>query len=165
MDVPTAMYAESLRDEQVKVLRPISPIRSAHVVRGQMCGYHYEPGVAPSSQVETYAALRLGVNWWCWNGVSFLIRTGKSLPVTATEVMVKLQQPPVGRLVPGQNYFRFRLGPELSLNLGARVKKPGLEMTSIPVELSVVAKPQNDEVDAYEPCRRPGASSNRSSET
>jgi glucose-6-phosphate 1-dehydrogenase len=62
--------------------------------------------------------------------VPFLIRVGKSLPVTETEVIVTLWQPPLGRFVPGRNYFRFRLGPEMSLDLGALVKKPGMAMTS-----------------------------------
>jgi glucose-6-phosphate 1-dehydrogenase len=93
---------------------------------------------------------RLEINSWRWAGVPFLIRTGKSLPVTATEVLVQLHPPALRRNFPERNYFRFRLGPELSINLGARVKKPGLELTSIPVELSVVHRPQGNEVVAYQ---------------
>jgi glucose-6-phosphate 1-dehydrogenase len=83
--------------------------------------------------------LRLEIKSCRWNGVPFFIRAGKSLPVTATEVMVKLRPPPINRIVPG-DYFRFRLGPELSINVGARVKKPSLEMALAPVELSVVKR-------------------------
>jgi glucose-6-phosphate 1-dehydrogenase len=150
MEPPTNMYPESLRDEQAKIFRTIPPIDPADLVRGQFRGYRSEPGVAPGSQVETFAALRLEINSWRWAGVPFLIRAGKSLRASATEVIVTLRQPPINHIAPGRNYLRFRLGPELSINLGALVKKPGLEMTSIPVELSVVKKPQGDEVDAYE---------------
>jgi glucose-6-phosphate 1-dehydrogenase len=150
MEMPTRMFSGSLRDEQAKVFHTIPPIAPSDVVRGQFRGYRKEPGVAPDSSVETYVALRLQIDSWRWNGVPFLIRAGKSLPVTATEVIVELKPPPVHWTVPGENYFRFRLGPELSIALGAQVKKTGMGMTTVPIELAVVEKPQNDEVDAYE---------------
>jgi glucose-6-phosphate 1-dehydrogenase len=150
MEPPTTMYHESIRDEQVKVFRMIPPLDPAHLVRGQFGGYRREPEVAPDSQVETFAALRLQIESWRWAGVPFLIRAGKSLPVTATEVLVKLREPPLGKLPPGVNYFRFRLGPEVTISLGARVKRPGIAMVSMPVELSVVEHTQGEEVDAYE---------------
>ena len=90
MEPPTSMYPESLHDEQVKVLRMIPPLDPAHLVRGQFRGYVNEPGVATGSQVETFAAVRLEVDSWRWAGVPFLIRSGKRLPLTATEVLVKL---------------------------------------------------------------------------
>jgi len=99
--------------------------------------------------METFVALRLEIDSPRWKGVPFLIRAGKSLPVTATEVLVKLQPPPINRIVPGHNYLRFRLGPEFSIGLGARVKKPGMEMASLPVELSAMKQPQREEADAY----------------
>ncbi len=150
MEPPTTMYHESIRDEQVKVFRMIPPLDNAHLVRGQFRGYCNEPGVAPDSQIETFAALRLQVESWRGAGVPFIIRAGKSLPVTATEVLVKLREPPLGKLPPGVNYLRFRLGPQIAVSLGARVKRPGMAMVSMPVELSVVEHGQGDEVDAYE---------------
>ncbi len=150
MEPPTSMYAESLRDEQVKVFHTIPPINAAHVVRGQFEGYRNEKGVAPDSQVETFAALRLEVDSWRWAGVPFLLRAGKCLPVTATEVIVKLKQPPLRRQSADSNYFRFRLGPDISLSLGARVKKPGPEMVSMPAELSAVKLDGTGELEAYE---------------
>jgi glucose-6-phosphate 1-dehydrogenase len=150
MEPPTNMYPDSLRDEQVKVFRMIPPLDPGFVVRGQFKGYKIEPGVAPDSTVETFAALRLEVDSWRWAGVPFLIRAGKSLPVTATEVMVKLRQPPLSKLAPGANYFRFRLGPELSLSLGARVKRPGQQMTGMSTELSAISQDQSSEMEAYE---------------
>src|SRR5207253_3001277 len=119
MEPPTSMYAESLRDEQVRVFRTIPPIQPANVVRGQFEGYRQVRDVAPNSKVETFAALRLEVDCWRWDGVPFLLRTGKCMAVTATEVLVKLKQPPLRRFPNQNNYFRLRLGPDLSINLGA----------------------------------------------
>ncbi len=150
MEPPTNMYAESMRDEQVKVFRTIPPITSENLVRGQFIGYRQEPGVAVDSKVETFAALRLEVDTWRWSGVPFVLRAGKCLPVTATEVMVKLKEPPLRRHADITNYFRFRLGPDLSLSVGARIKKPGPEMVSMPSELSVVKMDRANDLDAYE---------------
>ena len=150
MEPPTNMYPESLRDERVKVFRTIPPIKVTDAVRGQFAGYTREPGVAPDSKVETFGALRLEVDSWRWAGVPFLIRAGKRLPVTSTEVLVKLKQPPLSKLCPGSNYLRFRLGPQLSLSLGAMVKRPGPKMESMPAELIAVKRDQSGEMEAYE---------------
>ncbi|MGH9447544.1 MAG: glucose-6-phosphate dehydrogenase, partial [Terriglobia bacterium] len=150
MEPPTSMYFDSLHNEQVKVFHMIPALDPAHLVRGQFRGYHDEAGVAPDSQVETFAAVRLEVDSWRWAGVPFLIRAGKCLPMAATEVFVKLRQPPLRKLDPGSNYLRFRLGPDLSISLGARIKRPGSEMVSMPAELSVVEKKQSEDLEAYE---------------
>jgi glucose-6-phosphate 1-dehydrogenase len=150
MEPPTTMYADSVRDEQVKVFRTIPPMMPKDLVRGQFEGYTKEPGVAPDSQVETYAAVRFEVDSWRWNGVPFLIRAGKCMPVTATEVLVKLKRPPLRKAPAQSNYLRFRLDPEMALCLGAQVKKPGAQMTVQPVELSAVKDQKGDEVDPYE---------------
>jgi glucose-6-phosphate 1-dehydrogenase len=149
MEPPTNMYFESLHDEQVKIFRMIPPLDPERVVRGQYRGYRDEPGVAATSQVETFAALRLEVDSWRWAGVPFLIRAGKCLPVTATEILVKLTQPPLRNAEPGSNYLRFRLGPELFLGLGATIKRPGAGMDSMPTELSAVKTAQSEELSAY----------------
>jgi glucose-6-phosphate 1-dehydrogenase len=94
MEPPVRTDSESLRDEKVKVLKAIPPLEAKNLVRGQFRGYRKEPGVAPNSQVETFAAVRLDVNSWRWQGVPFYIRAGKALPVTCTEVMVRLRRPP-----------------------------------------------------------------------
>ncbi len=107
--------------------------------------------MSPHSDVETFAALRLEIDSWRWAGVPFLIRAGKRLPVTATEVYVKLRKPPLSKMGgDGRNYFRFRLGPDIELSLGGRVKRPGPLMVPMPVELSAVKYTANDEMDAYE---------------
>ena len=150
MEPLTGTYAESLRDESVKIMRMICPLDPAHTIRGQFRGYRQEPGVASDSRVETFAAVRLEIESWRWTGIPFLIRTGKRLPVTATEVLVKLRRPPLGRLDPGSNYLRFRLGPDLSINLGAQIKGTGLGLDSKPAELSLVDNAEGEELDAYE---------------
>jgi glucose-6-phosphate 1-dehydrogenase len=151
MEPPTTMYTDSVRDEQVKVFRTIPPLSPANIVRGQFKGYRKEPGVNPNSEVETFAAVRLEVDSWRWSGVPFLIRAGKCMPVTATEVFVKLRKPPLTKTgADGRNYFRFRLGPDFELSLGARVKRPGPLMAPMPVELSAVKYTTTDEMDAYD---------------
>ncbi|MEX0879261.1 MAG: glucose-6-phosphate dehydrogenase [Thermoanaerobaculia bacterium] len=151
MEPPTSLYVDAVRDERVKIFRSIPPLKPADVVRGQFTGYTKEPGVAAGSKVETFAAVRLVVDSWRWAGVPFLIRAGKCLPVTATEVLVDLKPPPLSKLSPLEsNTFRFRLGPQIAISLGARIKKPGPEMVSMPTELVAVRSDKSDEVEAYE---------------
>jgi glucose-6-phosphate 1-dehydrogenase len=141
MEAPVSPDAESLRDEQAKALRAVRPLTGRSLVLGQYRGYREEPDVGPDSQVETFAAMQLHIDSWRWAGVPVFIRAGKRLPVTATEVLVRLKQPP--RDVFGHaelqrsNYFRFRLGPQVTIALGARAKAPGEQMRGEDVELSV----------------------------
>jgi len=129
MEPPIGTESEALRDEKAKVLKSIRPLTGRSLVRGQFRGYRGETGVAPDSQVETFAALELHIDSWRWAGVPFFIRAGKCLPVTATEVTVLLRRPPQhvfsGVEFTGQqpNYFRFRLGPEVEIALGAQTRR------------------------------------------
>lgn len=151
MEPPTLTYPESLRDEQVKILLAIRPTGPDDVVRGQYSGYRSERGVAENSRVETFAAARLFVDSWRWDGVPFFIRTGKCLPITATEVLVRLKQPPLRRVALGQNnYLRFRFSPDVAIALGARVKRPGEERATQETELSVLRQPGGDDMEPYE---------------
>ena len=151
MEPPLTTYHESIRDEQVKVFRSIRPLRPSDLVRGQFVGYRREPGVAPGSNVETFAAVRLHVDSWRWDGVPFYIRAGKCLPVTMTEVVVTLKKPPLLHTAPEErNTLRFRLGPDVSIALGARVKRPGDQMVSEGAELKLVHHPTADDLDPYE---------------
>lgn len=123
MEPPALQYAEGIRDETAKVLRAIDPLRPHHLVRGQFKGYRDEAGVKPDSQVETYAAVRLNIDSWRWADVPFLVRTGKHMAVTATEVQVTLKRPPIANLAPGKgNRIRFRLSSPIMLGIEARVK-------------------------------------------
>ena len=138
MDAPVAHDAEAIRMEKLRLFRAMRPLESRDIVRGQFRGYRDEAGVAKDSNVETFAALRIGIDTWRWSGVPFYIRTGKCLPITATEVVVTLKQPPIGVFdddEPAANYFRFRLGPEEVIATGARIKRPGEAMRGEAVEL------------------------------
>jgi glucose-6-phosphate 1-dehydrogenase len=154
MEAPTGLYIESLRDEQAKVFHSIPPITPKYLVRGQFNGYRSEPGVSPDSQVETYAAVRFTIDSWRWADVPIVIRAGKSMAVTATEVIVRMKRPPLTRMpVDKNNYFRFRLGPDLSLNLGARIKameEDAPRFATTCAELSAMHKASADEAEAYE---------------
>lgn len=150
---------EAVRDEKVKVLKSIPPLVPGDVIRGQFRGYREESGVSPTSTVETYAALRIEIRSWRWQGVPFFIRAGKLLPMNRVEVVVTLRRPPPifsGPLppavaaIPGTNYIRFRLGPDQAIALGAMVKHPGEEFAGDRVELLASHQSEADEPDAYE---------------
>jgi glucose-6-phosphate 1-dehydrogenase len=157
MEAPSGTYAEAIHDEQAKVLRTVRPLACDGLVLGQFRGYRDEPGVAKDSQVPTFAALRLWVDSWRWDGVPFFVRAGKSLRTTCTEVTVELKKPPLvvfkEPAPPVGNYVRFRLSPNVVIALGARAKRPGEGMTGEPLELSVVDRDEQGKgvrLDAYE---------------
>ena len=151
MEPPLTTYPESIQDEKVKVFRSILPLDPDDLVRGQFSGYLKEPGVKSGSTVETFAAVRLHIDSWRWEGVPFFIRAGKCMPVTATEVRVTLKRPPLRKLSPQDaNYFRFRLGPDVIIAVGAQVKRPGEHMDSEATELKLVQRPEGEEMEAYE---------------
>ena len=149
---PGTTDTESVRDERVKVLKAIRPLEQNDVVRGQFRGYRSEKGVAPDSKVETFAAARLFINSWRWQGVPFYLRTGKNLPVTCTEILVNFRQvPPIySDHPPAANYFRFRLNPEVTIAMGAIVRASGEKMAMEPIELLVSHEPTPEEPDPYE---------------
>ena len=152
MEPPPRTDSESIRDEKVKVLKAIPPVESKDVVRGQFRGYRNEKGVAPDSQVETFAALQLEIDSWRWKGVPFYIRAGKCLPVTCAEIVVRLRQPPTMYVEFNlrANYHRFRISPEVTLAFGMNAIAPGEDTVSQSVEMIVSRHPRADEMDAYE---------------
>jgi glucose-6-phosphate 1-dehydrogenase len=151
MEPPTKMNHQSIRGEQAKVFRKIRPLGRGDIARGQFRGYRREEGVARNSTVETFAAARLRIDSPRWNGVPFFIRAGKRLPTTITEVLVLLKRPPIAKLCTGQaNYVRFRLSPDVTIAIGARVKRPGEELIGDPTELQIVNRPYGEEMSAYE---------------
>ena len=152
MEPPARMDSESLRDEKVKVLKSIPALEAGDVVRGQFRGYRQEPGVGANSQVETYAAVRLQIDSWRWQGVPFYIRTGKCLPVTSTEVVIRLRQPP--RVYPTAaalpNYFRFKIIPRQTIAFGFTVMDDADQMIGQRAELVASRQPGADEKAAYD---------------
>ncbi len=151
MEAPLSGSTGALSDEQARLFASVRPISPDEVVRGQCRQYLDEKDVASDSTVETYAALRLHIDSPRWRGVPFLIRAGKYLTVTATEILVTLKRPVHHALPVGEaNYIRFRLGPDVKITIGARVKKPGESMESEPVEFTLLQHPDGDQMDAYE---------------
>ena len=152
MEPPPNMDIERVRDEKVKVLRSIQTLGPGDVVRGQFAGYRNEPGVKADSQVETYVALRLAIDSWRWRGVPFYIRAGKSLPVTVTEVVVNLRQTPplFSQTPPPNNYYRFRVTPNLEIAAAAMVKASGDEFRGKMTELMANDSTDPQEMEAYE---------------
>ena len=143
MEPPAGAGADALRDEKVKVFRQIATLDPAQMVRGQYRGYVDEAGVAPGSDMETYAALRFEIDSWRWSGVPWLIRSGKHLPVSATEAIVTFHEPPHLLFVdpgcpnPQPNRIRFRISPTDGVILHLFSKEPGDRMVSEPVDLAV----------------------------
>jgi glucose-6-phosphate 1-dehydrogenase len=152
MEPPVRTDSESIRDEKVKVLRAMPSLSPDSIVRGQFRGYRAEKSVAPDSTIETFVALRLQIDSWRWQGVPFYIRAGKQLPVTCTEVVVRLRQPPT--MFHGfdlqSNYCRFRISPDVTIAIGANVIAPGQETVSQITEMVGTRLPRADEMDAYE---------------
>jgi len=147
----SATDPDALRDEKVKLFRSVVPFDPAQTVRGQFRGYRDEPGVAPDSAVETYAAVRFAVDNWRWRGVPFFVRAGKRLPLTLTQVRVQLKPAPLTRLAGAANDVRFDLGPgHISIDIGARVKAFGGRPGTAPVDLSVMREDVgDDEIPGY----------------
>jgi len=152
MEPPVRTDSESIRDEKVKVLKAIPPLDMKNVIRGQFRGYRTENGVAPDSKEETFAALRLEIDSWRWHGVPFYIRAGKRLPVTCTEVLVRLRRPPTmyDSKALKSNHLRLRISPEVTIAIGMMVLSTGEEMVGEAVEMLASHHPRADEMDAYE---------------
>jgi glucose-6-phosphate 1-dehydrogenase len=152
MEPPVRTDSESIRDEKVKVLKAIPELKPADVVRGQFRGYHDEPGVAKDSKTETFAALKLEVDSWRWRGVPFFIRAGKCLPVTCTEITLRLRQPPTmyRDFDLKSNYCRIRISPDIVLAFGVNAVSPEDESKCVSNELLAGRHPAANEMDAYE---------------
>jgi glucose-6-phosphate 1-dehydrogenase len=152
MEPPVRLDSETVRDEKAKVLKSIPPLAQDNVIRGQFRGYKSEKGVAPDSRTETFVALKLEVDSWRWQGVPFFIRAGKCLPVTSTEVLVRLRKPPL--IYPSQtlaeNHIRLRISPEVAIAMGIMVIGAGDDMASQAVEMVASRQPRPEEMDAYE---------------
>lgn len=142
MEPPVSDQPDALRDERVKVLEATPSLSPDDVVTGQYEGYRDEPGVDADSSTESYFAARLEIDSWRWAGVPWIIRAGKGLGTTVTEAVVEFLRPP--RLyfsglhdVPGPNRLVFRSKPQDRIVLQMQAKRPGPEIVSEPVSLSL----------------------------
>ena len=150
MEPPVGIDSESIRDERVKVLKAIRPIEPRDLVRGQFRGYRDEPGVAPGSQVETFAALRLEIDSWRWKGVPVYIRAGKSMPATCTEIVARLRRPPtMFDGVTTRNYVRLRIAPDITIASSLNVPAP-IGDTANEIEMIATHQPNGHDMEAYE---------------
>ena len=130
MEPPASRDFEAVNRHKADVFDAMRPLTEGDIVRGQYLGYRDEPQVANDSDVETYCALRLHVDSWRWGGVPWYVRSGKCLPTTACEVVVRFKPPPQNLFAdsaPGDeaNYLRFHLSPHSAIALAARVKRAG----------------------------------------
>ena len=151
MEAPARTDSESMRDEKVKVLKSIPALRPEDVVRGQFEGYRREPGVAADSRTETFAAVRVFIDNWRWQGVPFFIRAGKSLPVSSTEVVARFKRPPaIFHTDSAPNYFRFQISPQNEIAIGVNVMDPKESGEGDTTELVASRHTGADEKDAYE---------------
>jgi glucose-6-phosphate 1-dehydrogenase len=155
MEPPATRDYGAVQTEKAKVFEAMRPLKPADLVRGQYAGYRKEKDVAKNSDVETFAAVRLFIDSWRWQGVPFYLRSGKCLPDTATEVVVELKPPPQAVFEDSQpkdgraNYVRFRCSPESAIAIAARVKLPGKEYIGEQEELFLCEHLEGQE-PAYE---------------
>ncbi|HLJ69489.1 MAG TPA: glucose-6-phosphate dehydrogenase [Chloroflexota bacterium] len=171
MESPVALDADAVRDEKVKILRAVEPFTAERVgrdvVRGQygpgwvggqeVLGYRSEVGVAPNSETETYAALKLFIDNWRWAGVPFYLRTGKRLPKRETEIAITFKAAPLplfaetaGKM--DSNVLAMRIQPDEGMSLKFDAKVPGQGYTIQPVYMDFLygASFTRQSADAYE---------------
>jgi glucose-6-phosphate 1-dehydrogenase len=152
MEMPATTDSETIRDEKVKVLKSIPPLEPEDVVRGQFRGYRKEKDVGQASATETFGAVKLKIDSPRWQGVPFYVRAGKCLPVTCTEVFIRLRRPS-GAFAPARsvgNHVRFRISPEVTLALGMTARSLTDENAGETVEVVAIRSTVPDEMDAYE---------------
>jgi glucose-6-phosphate 1-dehydrogenase len=152
MEPPSSAAGPAIEAAKVRLLEAVRPLGPDDVVRGQYDRYRGEPGVAPDSRVETYVAARLAIDNPRWHGVPALIRTGKCLAGTVTEVHVTFKPPALplfDSATAPVNELRFRLSPDVSMTLVANIKKPGEVMAGERAAL-VEHRETSDEMPPYE---------------
>jgi glucose-6-phosphate 1-dehydrogenase len=145
MEPPWGRDPDTLKEAKVAVLKATRNADPSHYVRGQYNGYRDTPGVAPDSTTETYAALRLEVENWRWEGVPFFIRTGKHLAVRQTELRLLFRRPPrlqfvaAGRRSPQPNQIVFKIDPSTGIRMvldAQRADQPGAGEIEFDVEFA-----------------------------
>jgi glucose-6-phosphate 1-dehydrogenase len=157
MEPPVGPDTSYLQDEKAKVFAAMKSIDPKQLVRGQYVGYRDEPGVAPDSTTETFAAARLEIDSWRWAGVPWYVRCRKALAKSATEVVVEFRDPPrllfdeAGGPVPSRNLVRFRLGSQDGVTFTLQAKTPGPHLDSQNVDVAVdFAAALGERREAYE---------------
>ena len=141
MEPPVSSEPDALRDEIVKVMKAIPALTPENVVRGRYDGYLDEPDVSPTSDTETFAAVRLEIDNWRWAGVPFFISAGKGMDETVTEAVIELRQTPQDLFAPEgkppANVIRFRMKPDDVISMSMQAKVPGDGLRAQGVDLTV----------------------------
>ncbi|HEX3725813.1 MAG TPA: glucose-6-phosphate dehydrogenase [Pirellulales bacterium] len=162
MEAPVRFEAESVRDEKVKVLRGITPLSAAAVatdtLRGQYRGYRQEPEVAPDSQTATFAAVKLAVDNWRWQGVPFYLRSGKTMSCRTTQIVIQFRNPPTmvfnsaSSKVCDANRLVIQIQPAEGIQLMFQTKVPdaGMRMRLTELEFSFQREFKGVMPEAYE---------------
>ena len=141
MEPPPDFDADAIRNEKVKVFRSIRPIAWQDTVAGQYAGYQQAAGVRADSQTATYAALKLFIDNWRWQGVPFYLRSGKALARKTSEIVVEFQRPPhlMFHLPPGStfdpNILSLCIQPDEGIHLSFQVKLPDSDQEMRPVDM------------------------------
>ncbi len=131
MEPPTSFDADAILNEKSKVLEALTPLDTAHAVRGQYDGYLAEPGVSSKSSTETFAAMKVGIDNWRWQGVPIYLRSGKSLAQRVTEIAIHFKHVPTSIFRPlladqlCSNVLTFRIQPDESVSMRFEAKHPG----------------------------------------
>lgn len=152
MEPPKALDSESIRDEKIRVLKALVPLKAQDVICGQYEGYLGEKAVKENSKTETFAAMRLHIDNPRWEGVPFYIRAGKNLPVTCTEIVVKFKHLPsaYSSIATQPNHIRFRISPDVTVAFGMLIMAQGENMASVLSEVQGNPTPFPNEKEAYE---------------
>ena len=168
MEPPSSILAEPVRDEKIKLFRAMRPITEDDLVRGQYTcgtidghevpGYREEPGVAPDSQTETYAAVKLQIDNWRWAGVPFFLRTGKHLPARATEVVISFRDVPIPmfadthitHLPPNRLTILIQPEEEIRFEFLAKVPGPQIHIEPVTMQFSYGTSFRTKPAEAYE---------------
>ncbi len=142
MEAPSSFSADAVRNEKAKVFESIRPVALADTVRGQYAGYREADGVAPGSQTPTFAALKLNIDNWRWQGVPFYLRSGKAMARKTSEIIIEFQRPPhlMFRLPEGRdftpNILSLCIQPDEGIHLRFEAKLPDSdqEMRSVDMD-------------------------------
>jgi glucose-6-phosphate 1-dehydrogenase len=164
MEPPARFDPDAVRDEKLKVIRALDPVRPEHIVRGQY-GAGAQPGYLadvenPASRTESFVALKLHIANWRWNGTPFYLRTGKRMKARKSEIVIHFKKPPHsifdadagGRA----NVLSIRLQPDEGIDLRVTIKEPGpggMRLIDVPLDMSfadALGPEAADVPDAYE---------------
>lgn len=157
MEPPNSFEADALRDEKLKVLKAVRPVLPHDTVRAQYAGYAQTDGVAPNSETPTYAAIKLTIDNWRWQGVPFYLRSGKALARKQSEIVIEFKRPPhllfkahnPSDIMP--NLLSMRIQPDEGIHLTVQAKEPDSLQAMRPVDMTFHYKDEFRSIpDGYE---------------